>query len=218
MLKWVEDPDKTYLKDGVMNVMPGLVAVALAVVSRWAPPNNGGGSKRKQWSSPPEMAIDESKQYSAKVETTEGEMRVDLLADQAPKTVNNFVFLAREGYYDGVPFHRIMRGFMVQTGDPTGTGSGGPGYRFSDEPVRLRYTRGVVAMANSGPNTNGSQFFIVHGDDVGLPPSYTIFGRVRDGLEVLDKIAATPVGRGGGGEQSKPQRDVRVKSIAVSEE
>src|SRR5579864_5863573 len=140
------------------------------------------------------MTLDEGKRYSATLQTSEGALTIDLLADQAPNTVNNFVFLAREGYYDGVPFHRIIKGFMVQTGDPTGTGSGGPGYRFADEPVRLRYTKGIVAMANAGPNTNGSQFFIVHGDDVGLPPNYTIFGRVREGLDVLDKIANTPVG------------------------
>ncbi|HKC73242.1 MAG TPA: peptidylprolyl isomerase, partial [Chloroflexota bacterium] len=130
----------------------------------------------------------------------------------------NFVFLAREGYYDGVPFHRIIKDFMVQTGDPTGTGAGGPGYRFEDEPVRLRYTKGIVAMANAGPNTNGSQFFIVHGREVQLPPSYTIFGRVREGLEALDKIAETPVAAARGGERSKPQREVRLESVSIDEE
>ncbi|HKO24887.1 MAG TPA: peptidylprolyl isomerase, partial [Chloroflexota bacterium] len=121
------------------------------------------------------MTIDPGRRYSATLRTSEGDLLVDLLAEEAPKTVNNFVFLAREGYYDGVPFHRIIKDFMVQTGDPTGTGTGGPGYRFEDEPVRLRYTKGIVAMANAGPNTNGSQFFIVHGREVQLPPNYTIF-------------------------------------------
>lgn len=201
-----------------MDVSPLLAAGALAALVYRVSPLSGGGNKGKQWSSPPEMTLDEGKRYSAVLRTSEGELTIDLLTDQAPKTVNNFVFLAREGYYDGVPFHRIIKGFMAQTGDPTGTGSGGPGYRFADEPVQLRYTKGIVAMANAGPNTNGSQFFIVHGDDVGLPPNYTIFGRVRDGLDALDKIANTPVGPSHGGERSKPQRDVRLESVEIMEQ
>src|SRR5207302_5856543 len=116
---------------------------------------------------------------------------VDLFAGEAPKTVNNFVFLARQGFYDGVIFHRTIREFMIQTGDPTGTGRGGPGYKFADEPVRRRYTRGILAMANAGPNTNGSQFFIMHGDS-GLPPNYTVFGEVREGMDAVDAIATAP--------------------------
>src|ERR671939_701143 len=128
-----------------------------------------------QWNRPPAMEIDPNAEYSADLETSEGTIRIRLLARETPQTVNNFVFLARQGFYDGVIFHRVIDGFMIQTGDPTGTGRGGPGYRFADEPVNRRYTRGVVAMANAGPDTNGSQFFIVHGDDVRLPPNYTIF-------------------------------------------
>jgi cyclophilin family peptidyl-prolyl cis-trans isomerase len=132
-------------------------------------------------------------------------------------TVNNFVFLARDGYYDGVTFHRIMRDFMVQAGDPQGSGSGGPGYRFADEPVNRGYTRGTVAMANAGPNTNGSQFFIVHGSDAGLPPSYTIFGVVTSGLETLDAIADTPVGASPRGELSVPLEPVIIERIVIEE-
>lgn len=194
-----------------------VVGVVAALLTR-VPPVFGGKPKHQQWSIAPPMSIDPSKRYSALVSTSEGELAIDLLTDEAPNTVNNFIFLARSGYYDGVPFHRIIKGFMVQSGDPTGTGAGGPGYRFADEPVRLCYTKGIVAMANAGPHTNGSQFFIVHGDDVGLPPSYTIFGRVSKGLDVLDKIAGVPVTASRHGEKSVPQREVRVESVTVGEE
>ncbi len=200
-----------------MKLSPWLMLGACAALLYRVPPLFGGGDKGKQWSSEPAMTIDPSKSYAATLKTSEGDLTIDLLADHAPRAVNSFVFLAREGFYEGVTFHRIMKGFMVQTGDPTGTGSGGPGYRFKDEPVSLRYTRGTVAMANAGPNTNGSQFFIVDGDDVGLPPNYTIFGRVREGLDVLDKIAATPVALARG-ERSKPTREVRIESVTIREE
>jgi peptidylprolyl isomerase len=203
--------------DKGMAILPGLVVGALAALAYRLPPLFGGGPRGKQWNAPPAMTIDRDKRYSATLRTTEGDLVVDLLAEEAPRTVNNFVFLAREGYYDGVPFHRIIKDFMVQTGDPTGTGTGGPGYRFEDEPVRLPYTRGIVAMANAGPNTNGSQFFIVHGGAVNLPPNYTIFGRVREGLEVLDRIARTPVGPARG-ERSRPQREVRLESVSIEEQ
>lgn len=203
-----------------MAIVPVVAVGALAALTVRIPPLFGGGSsdgsKGTQWDNPPALAIDPATAYSATLTTTEGEITIDLFAAEAPNTVNNFVFLAREGYYDGVPFHRIMKGFMIQTGDPTGTGRGGPGYRFADEQVRRRYTKGIVAMANAGPNTNGSQFFIVHGADAGLPPAYTIFGQVREGLDVVDKIAATPVGMSGG-EQSKPQREVRIESVTIQE-
>src|SRR5215212_7837232 len=132
------------------------------------------GQKHKQWKQAPEMQLDASKRYHAAIETNKGTIEVELLTAEAPNTVNNFVFLAREGFYDGVPFHRVIKGFMIQTGDPTGTGTGGPGYRFEDEPVRRPYQAGTVAMANAGPNTNGSQFFIVHGEGGShLQPNYT---------------------------------------------
>ena len=170
----------------------------------------------KQYSSPPPMTIDPDKTYTATLVTAEGTMVLELLPKVAPVTVNNFVFLAREGYYDGVPFHRILEGFMVQTGDPTGTGRGGPGYRFEDEPVTLEYRRGAVAMANAGPDTNGSQFFIMHGDR-SLPKLYTIFGNVSDGLDTLDKIAGTAVAANANGEVSAPSTEVRITSVTITE-
>jgi cyclophilin family peptidyl-prolyl cis-trans isomerase len=169
----------------------------------------------KQFSAPPSMSIDPSKHYTATIDTSMGTMKADLYASDAPTTVNNFVFLARQGFYDGVTFHRVINNFMVQTGDPTGTGTGGPGYRFNDEPVTRKYVRGTLAMANAGPNTNGSQFFIVH-KDYPLPPNYTIFGQVTDGLDVLDKIATTPTGPGKGGPDT-PRTPVTINSIKIDE-
>ena len=202
-----------------------LCAMLLTVVGAAC---SGGESRVKQWSSPPTMRIDANKQYTATIATTVGteegvrlgEIEVTLLVKEAPTTVNNFVFLAREGFYDGLMFHRIMKGFMVQTGDPKGDGSGGPGYRFIDEPVASNYDRGVLAMANAGPNTNGSQFFIVHGEGVAaqLPKSYTIFGRVTRGIEVLDQIASVAVSANARGEVSVPQRDARMTKVTIREQ
>ena len=120
-------------------------------------------------------------------------MTAELFAKDAPQTVNNFVFLARDGFYDGVIFHRVIPGFMIQGGDPTGTGRGGPGYKFEDEPVSQRYERGILAMANAGPNTNGSQFFVMHAD-YGLPPNYTIFGKLTGGEDVRRQDRRAPAG------------------------
>ncbi len=169
----------------------------------------------QQWPQAPTMEIDPNKRYTANLDTSEGYIAIELFPQEAPQTVNNFVFLARQGFYDGVIFHRTINGFMIQTGDPTGTGTGGPGYKFADEPVKRKYTRGIVAMANAGPNTNGSQFFIVHGQDVGLPPNYTIFGQVTDGMETVDKIATAPTKRGGEG--SSPVAPARIEHITVTE-
>jgi peptidylprolyl isomerase len=172
----------------------------------------------KQFSSPPAMQIDPKKKYAATIDTSMGSMKADLFADEAPITVNNFVFLARQGYYDGAPFHRIMKDFMVQTGDPVNrNGTGGPGYKFNDEPVKRTYERGTLAMANAGPNTNGSQFFIVHGMSVGLPPNYTIFGKLSDGVDTLDKIANVAVGPSSGGERSKPQTEITITTVKIDE-
>jgi cyclophilin family peptidyl-prolyl cis-trans isomerase len=165
----------------------------------------------KSYAHPPAMAIDPAKRYTAIIETTAGTMTADLFPGDAPKTVNNFVFLARDGFYDGVIFHRVIPGFMIQGGDPTGTGRGGPGYKFDDEPVRRRYTRGTLAMANSGRNTNGSQFFVMHAD-YGLPPSYTIFGKLTAGEEVVDAIATAPKGSG-----DRPNQPVSIRSIRIVE-
>lgn len=141
----------------------------------------------KQYGSPPEMAIDATKSYQATISSDAGEIVLDLWAEQAPKTVNNFVFLAREGYYDGVIFHRVIKDFMAQTGDPTGTGTGGPGYSFEDEfhPELRHDDPGVLSMANSGPNTNGSQFFITHAATPWLDDKHSVFGKVASGMEVV---------------------------------
>ncbi len=173
----------------------------------------------KQWQSAPEMQIDPSKRYHATLHTTKGDIRIELLTGDAPQTVNNFVFLAREGFYDNTPFHRVISGFMIQGGDPSGTGAGGPGYRFADERVQRRYERGIVAMANAGPNTNGSQFFICHGPGAeSLPPNYTIFGRVTEGLDTVDAIAGVPTRRGRSGENSSPTEDIRITSVDIEEQ
>ncbi len=170
---------------------------------------------QKRWSNAPAMEIDPSKTYTATLHTTLGTLTAELFARDAPVTVNNWVFLARQGYYDDVTFHRVIKGFMAQTGDPTGTGTGDPGYRFQDEPVTRKYERGTLAMANAGPNTNGSQFFIVH-KDYPLPPNYTIFGKVTDGLDTLDKIADAPTGPGRGGPNT-PKTEIRITSIDIEE-
>ncbi len=199
--------------------MRWFLGVALALVAlaqaRLAMASAGGQSPR-QWSSPPPMTIDPSRTYTATLQTTAGDVTVELLPGDAPQTVNNFVFLAREGFYDGTPFHRTIPGFMIQGGDPTGTGRGGPGYRFDDEPVQRGYERGIVAMANAGPNTNGSQFFIMHGARP-LPPNYTIFGQVTDGMDVVNAIANTPVRPNPQGEQSVPTEDVRIQHVSIQE-
>ena len=160
------------------------------------------------------MCIDSSKRYTATMQTTLGEMVISLDASTAPKTVNNFVTLARYHYYDGVVFHRIIKGFMCQGGDPTGTGRGGPGYRFEDElPAPGRYEVGSLAMANAGPNTNGSQFFSVSGGSgVGLPPQYSLFGKVVSGIEVVEEMQAVATDR-----SDRPDTDVVINSITIEE-
>ena len=164
------------------------------------------------YESPPELTIDLSKTYTAKIDTSAGAVTVEFYSADAPQTVNNFVFLARDGFYDGVIFHRTIPGFMIQGGDPTGTGTGGPGYRFRDEfHDNTTYSRGTLAMANAGPNTNGSQFFICH-DNVGLPNAYTIFGEVTDGLDVVDVIAQNPTGP-----QDRPIEPVTINSVTITE-
>ena len=150
----------------------------------------------KQWSTAPAMQIDPKKKYKARMETDKGTMVIELFADKTPKTVNNFVFLAREGYYDGIMFHRVIDNFMVQGGDPTGTGTGGPGYKFGDEfhPSLKHDKRGVLSMANAGPGTNGSQFFITHGPTPWLDGKHSVFGQVVEGLDVLMSIPARDPG------------------------
>jgi len=144
----------------------------------------------KQWNSPPAMQIDTTKSYTATIETNKGSITIELFAKDAPKTVNNFVFLSREGFYDGVAFHRVIPNFVIQGGDPTGTGRGGPGYRFEDELVGNpnKHGTGVLSMANAGPNTNGSQFFITHSPQPHLDGKHTVFGKVTSGMDVVNAI------------------------------
>jgi peptidyl-prolyl cis-trans isomerase B (cyclophilin B) len=145
---------------------------------------------RQQWNSPPEMKIDPVRSYRAVIVTDKGPIELELYPEHATITVNNFCFLAREGFYDGVTFHRVIANFMIQGGDPTGTGRGGPGYRFEDELVGnpLKHETGVISMANAGPNTNGSQFFITHSPQPHLDGKHTVFGKVIRGQDVVDNI------------------------------
>jgi peptidyl-prolyl cis-trans isomerase B (cyclophilin B) len=144
----------------------------------------------KQWDQSPEMQIDTEKSFGVVIATDKGNIEIELYPQNAPKTVNNFVFLAREGFYDGISFHRVISNFMVQGGDPTGTGSGGPGYKFEDEVQGnpLKHETGVLSMANAGPNTNGSQFFITHAPQPHLNGKHTVFGKVVVGQDVVDSI------------------------------
>ncbi|RXT06361.1 peptidylprolyl isomerase [Ammoniphilus sp. CFH 90114] len=183
-----------------------------------------GETTTKRWTTPPDMIIDPKKDYRATIVTNKGQLTIELFAKDAPKTVNNFVFLSKEGYYQNVLFHRVIQDFMVQTGDPTGTGRGNPGYRFQDElksPAAHQYELGVVAMANAGPNTNGSQFFICNGtgsESLNLYPMYTIFGRVVDGWETLDSISNVEVKLNAtGDEKSVPVEDVFIHNILIHE-
>jgi cyclophilin family peptidyl-prolyl cis-trans isomerase len=166
----------------------------------------------KQYPQPPDLTVDLDQSYRATLHTSHGDITVDLFAAEAPLAVNNFVFLAGEGFYDGVTFHRVVPGFVIQGGDPTGTGRGGPGYRFRDELEGPgRYSRGTVAMANAGPNTNGSQFFICLGD-LKLPHQYTIFGRVAEGMEAVDAIAALPTDP-----EDRPRQDAAIQRVTIDE-
>ena len=144
----------------------------------------------KQWKTPPAMQIDPSKEYTVLMETNKGTIELVLYPANAPKTVNNFVFLVREGYYDGIKFHRVIPDFVIQGGDPTGTGMGGPGYKFEDECKGnpLKHGTGWISMANAGPNTNGSQFFITHSPQPHLDGRHTVFGKVVNGMDVVNAI------------------------------
>lgn len=151
----------------------------------------------KSYSSEPAMSIDPARAYTATMKTDKGDVRIELYPKDAPQTVNNFVFLARDGFYDGVIFHRVIPGFMAQGGDPTGTGSGGPGYSFKDEPNSQTHQIGSLSMANAGPNTNGSQFFICYDQQPHLNGRHTVFGRVIDGMDVVNSFGERDPQRGG---------------------
>ena len=166
----------------------------------------------KQWSKPPDMVIDSKKKYSATISTDKGDMEIELFADKTPKTVNNFVFLAREGFYDGTIFHRVIADFMVQGGDPTGTGRGGPGYRFADEfhPSLKHSKPGILSMANAGPGTNGSQFFITHIPTPWLDGKHAVFGQITSGMDVLMSIQPR--------DPMKPEYPgVKINSVTITE-
>lgn len=174
------------------------------------------GEKNVMIEGMPAMQIDKSKKYTAVLKTSEGNIAVELNAEMTPITVNNFVALARNGFYNNTIFHRVIKGFMIQGGDPKGDGTGGPGYKFDDEKFEGEYVRGTIAMANAGPNTNGSQFFIMH-KDYPLPKNYVIFGKVVSGMEAVDKIAEAKVETSPSGELSKPVKPVVVLVVEIEE-
>lgn len=201
-----------------LNLILVLVVVILAglILTKPSPklqvteePSPMPSPSAKQYQSAKQV-ITAGKSYTATLKTTAGDIVVEL-SKNTPITTNNFVFLAKEGFYDGVIFHRVISGFMIQGGDQTGTGTGGPGYRFADEPFSGEYKRGVVAMANAGPDTNGSQFFIMH-TDYPLPPNYVIFGMTTSGLDVIDKIASAPKGA-----NDRPTNPVVINTIEIQE-
>lgn len=208
----------------VAGSAPAIGGTAQAAATQVAGGTTGGdpaSRNNKYQGKPPAMTIDKSKKYIATIVTNKGTMKAELYADNAPISVNNFVFLANDHFYDNVIFHRIVKGFVIQGGDPTGLGTGGPGYKFADEPTSFTrsYEKGTLAMANSGANTNGSQFFICLDNLTAsnkLPKMYNIFGKVTDGLDVVDKIAATPTAKGASGENSTPTERVFMQTVTVS--
>ena len=182
-------------------------------MSELIPNADGSSEKRQSFPGVPPMIIDPAKTYEATMVTDKGTLEILLDPLAAPVTVNNFVFLARWHYFDGIIFHRVIPGFVLQGGDPTGTGTGGPGYRFNDElPKPGRYELGSLAMANAGPNTNGSQFFVISGPDgMRLPPLYSLFGKVVSGLDVVQTI--NDLGSGSG----RPTQVVTIQSVTITE-
>ena len=165
----------------------------------------------------PFSLVNTNKKYTATISTSEGDIKINLYVDKTPITVSNFISLAKKGFYDKTIFHRVISGFMIQGGDPKSDGTGGPGYRFEDEIFEGEYTHGTIAMANAGPNTNGSQFFIMH-QDYPLPKNYVIFGKVVKGIEVVDKIASAETKvNPGSGEKSTPVNPVTIKSVRIEE-
>jgi cyclophilin family peptidyl-prolyl cis-trans isomerase len=167
----------------------------------------------KQYNAPPPMTVDAKKKYTATIDTTLGTIEVEFFPTDAPQHVNSFVFLSREGFYEGVIFHRVIPGFMIQGGDPTGTGSGGPGYLLPAEFNRRKHTRGVLSMARtSDPNSAGSQFFVMHADSPHLDGQYTAFGQVTKGIEVVDKIVGQPTGG-----NDRPKNPAKINKITITE-
>ncbi|PWW00664.1 cyclophilin family peptidyl-prolyl cis-trans isomerase [Paenibacillus cellulosilyticus] len=213
-------------------VMLSILLLALAAVGCGSKSKNDetalkqtetvNGSAAKQWSTMPEMTIDPKKSYTATFHTSKGDFKVELFADEAPTTVNNFVFLAKQKFYEGITFHRIIETFMIQTGDPNGDGSGGPGYHIPDElGSDLKYEVGTVAMARTrAPDSGGSQFFICTGEDslnLNQTPDYAIFGKVIEGMDTVMAIAKSPVEMSSNGELSKPVDKITINSIDIEE-
>jgi cyclophilin family peptidyl-prolyl cis-trans isomerase len=221
--------NRLIIKGLSLSVVIGLVgwisySGAILFKKKYFPPKAGQEAakvenKENKYTKAPEMTIDVNKTYLAKFETNQGNFEISLNAKDAPKTVNNFVFLAKDKFYDGLTFHRIVKDFMIQGGDPKGDGTSGPGYKFDDEEIKGDYAPGTVAMANSGKNTNGSQFFIMTGDYSGgkLPKEYVIFGKVTNGMEVVEKIAAVKTADNGQGEQSKPDEKQTINKVTIEE-
>jgi len=209
--------EKAKTNPGSPSAAYGSGAQAKATVPQGPAPTPAGN--KRQWSAPPAMQIDTSKQYFATLKTSMGNIKIEFFTKDAPKTVNNFVFLAKDGFYDGLVFHRIIKDFMIQGGDPVGTGGGGPGYKFADElPPKRSYDPGIVAMANAGPNTNGSQFFICNGPgckNLDQVPNYTQFGKVIEGMDVVARISAVEVVKGSDGGMSRPTNPPVIQSIAI---
>jgi peptidyl-prolyl cis-trans isomerase B (cyclophilin B) len=194
-----------------MRTTPLVALLALALCA--APAALAEKKEAKQWDKPPEMKIDPKKQYTAVMETSAGKITIELYPKLAPNHVNSFVFLAKEGYYDGVIFHRVIKDFMLQGGDPTGTGTGGPGYKLPAEFNDTKHVRGILSAARTAdPNSAGSQFFLMHGDAPHLDGKYTVYGKVVDGLDVVDKIANLPTGR-----NDRPNDPPSIKSIKIEE-
>jgi peptidyl-prolyl cis-trans isomerase B (cyclophilin B) len=187
--------------------------VVLALALLVAPAALAQDKKQKSWDSEPAMKIDPNKVYVARMETTAGPIVLELYPKQAPHHVNSFIFLAKEGFYDGVIFHRVIPGFMIQGGDPTGTGGGGPGYQLKAEFNDTKHTRGILSAARTpDPDSAGSQFFIMHGDAPSLDNQYSAFGKVSEGMDVVDKIATAPKGA-----RDRPREPTSIKSIKIEE-
>ena len=211
-----DSSSKTASAKTTTTAAPGPTTTKVSAPAAVCPPTDGSATRTTAFGTPfPDNCTDANKTYVAKVDTSEGTFTIDLDPKKAPKTVNNFVSLARWKFYDGLTFHRIIKDFMNQGGDPEGTGSGGPGYEFADElPAANEYKAGSVAMANSGPNTNGSQFFIVASANgaKSLAASYSLFGQVADGMDVITKMNNVATGQG-----DKPVTPVTINSVTITE-
>ena len=205
------------LKKIIIYVFIICIGLVLYVIFTNKPNENTMPKTKTESAKLPFSLVNKNKKYTATLNTSEGDVKIDLYVDKTPITVSNFISLAKKGFYDKTIFHRVISGFMIQGGDPKGDGTGGPGYRFDDEIFVGEYTRGTIAMANAGPNTNGSQFFIMH-QDYPLPKNYIIFGKVVKGIEVVDKIASVETKvNPGSGEKSTPINPVTIKSVTVKE-